>query len=282
MATYGAAKAQLFAWPGLEAAVVNLDDAFGRELARRAAGRRDAHRLSARAATRTRRCAPTTSRFDDARHRVRSARRRPVASRAARRCSAASTSTTCSRSPACCARWADAPAQVARRSRALQPIHGRMNRLGGDGGAPLVVVDYAHTPDALEQALPRCARTRRPADLRVRLRRRSRRGKRPQMAAIAERLRRRRRSSPTTTRAARTATRSSPRSSPASRMPDARTVRARPRARRSRGGRARPAPDDIVLIAGKGHEPYQEIARRASTRSTTPRSRARRWRRGHA
>ena len=32
MATYGAAKARLFAWNGLKAAVINLDDAFGREL----------------------------------------------------------------------------------------------------------------------------------------------------------------------------------------------------------------------------------------------------------
>src|SRR5437773_892422 len=34
----------------------------------------------------------------------------------------------------------------------LQPVAGRMQRLGG-GGKPLVVVDYAHTPDALEKTL---------------------------------------------------------------------------------------------------------------------------------
>ncbi len=34
----------------------------------------------------------------------------------------------------------------------LAPPAGRMQRLGGDG-KPLVVIDYAHTPDALEQAL---------------------------------------------------------------------------------------------------------------------------------
>jgi len=34
----------------------------------------------------------------------------------------------------------------------LQPVAGRMQRLGG-GGWPLVVVDYAHTPDALEKTL---------------------------------------------------------------------------------------------------------------------------------
>ena len=32
MDSYGAAKARLFAWPALQAAVINLDDAFGREL----------------------------------------------------------------------------------------------------------------------------------------------------------------------------------------------------------------------------------------------------------
>jgi UDP-N-acetylmuramoyl-L-alanyl-D-glutamate--2,6-diaminopimelate ligase len=42
----------------------------------------------------------------------------------------------------------DAAAAVAR----LRPVAGRLERLGGDT-LPLVVVDYAHTPDALEKAL---------------------------------------------------------------------------------------------------------------------------------
>ena len=35
---------------------------------------------------------------------------------------------------------------------ALQPVPGRLERLGG-GALPLTVIDYAHTPDALEKAL---------------------------------------------------------------------------------------------------------------------------------
>ena len=36
---YGAAKARLFDWPGLQHAVINVDDAFGRALALRSARR---------------------------------------------------------------------------------------------------------------------------------------------------------------------------------------------------------------------------------------------------
>lgn len=35
----------------------------------------------------------------------------------------------------------------------LQPVPGRMMRFGGSKGLPLVIVDYAHTPDALTQVL---------------------------------------------------------------------------------------------------------------------------------
>lgn len=40
-----------------------------------------------------------------------------------------------------------------RRLSKLQPVAGRMESQGGNNGQPLVVVDYAHTPDALHQVL---------------------------------------------------------------------------------------------------------------------------------
>ena len=51
--------------------------------------------------------------------------------------------------------------------------------------------------------------------------------------------------------------------------------------RRSRARSARPAPNDIVLIAGKGHEPYQEVARRAASVRRHRGRAARCWRRAH-
>jgi UDP-N-acetylmuramyl tripeptide synthase len=79
----------------------------------------------------------------------------------------------------------------------LQPLPGRMQRVGG-GARPLVVVDYAHTPDALEKVL-RSLRELMLHQSRVSVRE-SRlicvfgcggerdRGKRPQMGRIATRF----------------------------------------------------------------------------------------------
>lgn len=44
-------------------------------------------------------------------------------------------------------------AETLLRLRRVRPVTGRMECFGGDGWRPLVVVDYAHTPDALEQVL---------------------------------------------------------------------------------------------------------------------------------
>jgi UDP-N-acetylmuramoyl-L-alanyl-D-glutamate--2,6-diaminopimelate ligase len=44
-------------------------------------------------------------------------------------------------------------AETLRRLSKVRPVAGRMECFGGDARRPLVVVDYAHTPDALEQVL---------------------------------------------------------------------------------------------------------------------------------
>jgi UDP-N-acetylmuramoyl-L-alanyl-D-glutamate--2,6-diaminopimelate ligase len=45
--------------------------------------------------------------------------------------------------------WGD----VVREMEMMEPVPGRMMRLGGQPGQPVVVVDYAHTPDAMAHAL---------------------------------------------------------------------------------------------------------------------------------
>jgi UDP-N-acetylmuramoyl-L-alanyl-D-glutamate--2,6-diaminopimelate ligase len=145
---------------------------------------------------------------------------------------------------------------------ALTPAPGRMQQVGGQD-APMVVVDYAHTPDALEKTLAAlrqvaterggqlwcvfgCGGDRDP-------------GKRPQMGAIAQ--------------AADhvIVTSDNPRSEePAAIIAqivagmDAAHPTSRLQAIEDRAGAilsavrnaARP---DVILLAGKGHEPYQEI-----------------------
>ncbi len=137
-----------------------------------------------------------------------------------------------------------------------RPVAGRMERFGGGASRPLVVVDYAHTPDALQQAL---------AALREHTRGRlwcvfgcggdRDRGKRPLMGGIAERL-----------ADVVLLTDDNPRHEPAQSIIDdilagmqttPTVVRERRQAirlalREASGG-------DVVLIAGKGHEDYQQV-----------------------
>jgi UDP-N-acetylmuramoyl-L-alanyl-D-glutamate--2,6-diaminopimelate ligase len=150
------------------------------------------------------------------------------------------------------------PSAIAKLLSQLQPIHGRMNRLGGNG-KPVVVVDYAHTPDALEQAL---------SSLRAHAHGRllcvfgcggeRDAGKRPQMAAIAERL-----------ADGVIVTDDNPRGEDGDAIvadilrgfADAsRVIVERDRARAIGLAVDAANADDIVLVAGKGHEPCQEIA----------------------
>jgi len=257
MESYAAAKARLFAWPGLRSAVINVDDAFGRELAARLPDSIQCLTCGIDAA--------------DAGIRARAVRTHgdglafeldtpwgsvSITSALLGRFNVANLLTVA----ACLGALGYPLARIADALRCLQPIRGRMQRLGG-GAAPLVVVDYAHTPDALEQTLASlrahcagklicvfgCGGERDP-------------GKRPQMAAIAERL-----------ADAVVVTDDNPRGEDG----DAIVVQimsgfAHPRRARVERDRARAIAQalrdaragDVVLVAGKGHEPYQEVAGR--------------------
>ncbi len=139
----------------------------------------------------------------------------------------------------------------------VESVAGRMQRLGGEG-KPLVVVDYAHTPDALEKVL---------GTLREIMGGKSRlicvfgcggerdRGKRPLMGAVASRL-----------ADSVIVTSDNPRGEDARAIIDEIIAgmganyhviddRAAAIDAAVRGAQ----PDDVVLIAGKGHEDYQEI-----------------------
>ena len=142
----------------------------------------------------------------------------------------------------------------------LDPVPGRMNLLGGDG-APRVVVDFAHTPDALGQAL---------SSLREHVRGRlicvfgcggeRDREKRPRMGELAERL-----------ADVVVVTDDNPRHEDADgivsqilagmREPAAVLVE-RDRASAIGLAIADAGEEDLVLIAGKGHEAWQQVGDR--------------------
>ena len=255
MAAYAVAKEKLFFVPGLSAAVLNLDDPFGAELAARFRGRLHVvgYTLGPDVGGEDVLCAENLSMgaagvdFD-----LRGVHfTAPVVGRF-------NVSNLLAVIGALLARN-ECLEDIAVALRGIQPPPGRMQALGGVQ-EPLIVVDYAHTPDALEKALDvlretavarggelvcvfGCGGDRDP-------------GKRPQMGAIAER------------QADRVVlTSDNPRGEAPQAIIDGvlAGMKSSPLIQVDRGRAIADAvaaadPRDVILIAGKGHEPYQEIA----------------------
>ncbi len=149
MEAYWQAKARLFAWPGLQAAVINLDDARGPALERElAAGQLGVWSYSMRHEARL--CARQIEAGAGlAFEVVEGQAQASVSSALLGRYNVANLLAVLGVLRAAGYPLADAAAACAR----LGPVPGRMQRIASPAGAPLVIVDYAHTPDALETVL---------------------------------------------------------------------------------------------------------------------------------
>jgi UDP-N-acetylmuramoyl-L-alanyl-D-glutamate--2,6-diaminopimelate ligase len=257
MEAYADAKEQLFHWPRLRTAVVNLDDELGRKLLRDASALRvlgyaigELHRdypavVRAEELTDT----PFGQRFNLVLPNGRAVVDTMLVGRY-----------NISNLLAIAAVLYDAglaAQDVARRLSELTPPPGRLERVGGEG-EPLVVVDYAHTPDALDNALTalRAVANSRNGRLVVVFGCGGDRdkGKRPEMGSVAERC------------ADRVlVTSDNPRSEePAAIIADIVAGMSRPEVEIDRATAIRRAVleadvRDVVLLAGKGHEPYQDM-----------------------
>ncbi|WP_301277979.1 UDP-N-acetylmuramoyl-L-alanyl-D-glutamate--2,6-diaminopimelate ligase [Dechloromonas sp.] len=258
MEAYAAAKEKLFQWPRLRTAVINLDDPLGLKMARETT----ANRILGYAIGPARRDFPALVRAEDLVQTPFGQRFTLILP------NGRSTVDTglvgeynVSNLLAIAAVLHDTamPAfEIARRLLEVTPPPGRMERLGG-AGEPLVVVDYAHTPDALENALRALRPTANARDgkLRVVFGCGGDRdpGKRPQMGALAERL-----------ADYVLVTSDNPRSESPQAIIDqivAGMSRAEVEIDRAAAIRrciAEASVSDVILLAGKGHEPYQEIA----------------------
>ncbi|TBU97317.1 UDP-N-acetylmuramoyl-L-alanyl-D-glutamate--2,6-diaminopimelate ligase [Stutzerimonas kirkiae] len=258
MQAYGEAKAALFAMPGLKCRVINLDDAFGRELA--------AYRQDSRLITYSLEdpaaylyCPQVT--LDDDGIRARLVTPQGEGSLHSTLLGRFNVSNALAAIGTLLA--LNHPLdEILAVFPALQGPAGRMQRLGGNR-RPLVVVDYAHTPDALEKVL-----------LAMRPHVQGRliclfgcggerdRGKRPLMAAVAERLADQvlvtddnpRGEAAAAIRAEIMQGFSAPAPAPAR----VREVAGRAAAIATAVAASRIG--DVLLLAGKGHEDYQEIA----------------------
>ncbi|HEX7326138.1 MAG TPA: UDP-N-acetylmuramoyl-L-alanyl-D-glutamate--2,6-diaminopimelate ligase [Rhodanobacteraceae bacterium] len=255
MEAYFAAKARLFAWPHLHAAVIDVDDAYGRRLAGQVTPGARILGYGIESAAADVRAGNVHTHSDGIDFELTTPwGSATVRSRLLGRFNVANLLAVAAVLGAL-----DTPFAAIRSAlEAMEPVAGRMNRLGG-GRLPLVVVDYSHKPDPLEQVLKtlreHCAGKlvcvfgcggERDA------------GKRPLMGAIAERL-----------ADAVIVTDDNPRGEDAAaitaqivagmREPD-RAIVERDRARAINLAIAQAHAGDIVLIAGKGHETYQERA----------------------
>jgi UDP-N-acetylmuramoyl-L-alanyl-D-glutamate--2,6-diaminopimelate ligase len=248
MEEYAAAKMRLFETPGLGAAVVNTDDPVGKEIAAKAAGRglrTIAYGFAAPARGEHLRAAAirgATVAIDS------SWGRAEVEIGALGRFNVANALGVLGCLIAKGMDFREGAQLLAR----LPAVPGRMERIGD---APLVVVDYAHTPDALEKVLGalRPVAEQRGGKLAAVFGAGGDRdaSKRPVMGAVAAKL------------ADRVlVTSDNPRGEDP--LEIIRQIGVGPgepdRARAIRQAIAESDARDVVLIAGKGHEDYQEIA----------------------
>ncbi len=257
MEAYAAAKAKLLAWPGLEAAVINTDDAYGRRFfaARQQRGEKSLSYGFGQADL-------AASDLQQSLAGLSFALQTPWGKTGVQSplVGAFNAYNLLGVLGVLLAQGFALPDVIGALA-ACTPVPGRMQTLAALG-RPLVVVDYAHTPDALENALLAlrsavpaegrlfclfgCGGDRDP-------------GKRPQMGAIAARL------------ADRVLVTSD---NPRGENPQAiigqilagiaesalGKVEAEPsRERAIFRALSQARANDVVLIAGKGHEPYQEI-----------------------
>ena len=257
MQAYWEAKAELFRWPGLRAAVINLDDARGAQLADSLQGSAlDLWTVSCETSARLMACDigydTQGLRFSvcegDDRHDLQT-----------QLVGQYNVSNLLGVIGAMRAMEVPLAAAV-QACGGLLPVPGRMERIALDG-QPLVAVDYAHTPDALDKALQalRPLAAQRSGQLWCVFGCGGNRDttKRPLMAAVAEK------------NADRVVVTSD---NPRGEKPEAiisqillglshhQCVQVQAdRAQAIAGTLAQAAANDVVLIAGKGHEDYQEI-----------------------
>ncbi len=258
MEAYAAAKEKLFQWPRLRTAIVNLDDPLGLKIARETS----ALRVLGYAIGEQRRDFPALVRAESLVDTAFGQRfslvlpngRGTVDTELVGRYNVANLLAVA----AVLHDAGVAVTEIVRRLSELKPPPGRMERVGGNG-EPLVVVDYSHTPDALDNALGalRDVATARGGRLSVVFGCGGDRdkGKRPQMGAVAERL------------ADRVlVTSDNPRSEQPQAIIDDILAGMGPaavevdRAAAIRRAIFEAEAGDVVLLAGKGHESYQDIA----------------------